>query len=745
VTTSWVAAPLPDEEGRLDWAAIEAGPSILPGLVRDPSEPVAAFSADEWLLGALGGSGGRPITLHWHSRRVEVLARAREQSARTWPEALLLPFKRAAWLLINKPTPDLLLNAQQAKRRTYPAPASIRKFLYSWRPLAAWLASEGVTSLDAVTTDLLDLYSERLEKPHGRLSPRSADEVRGHIIDLWARGPFLPQPDRIEEPSWHENGRSRQAMARGEGENRTLVISPTTMTPLLAWVLAVMELAPDILAAGEEYVEVLGGYPAGSNTYKQYHRRQSDEPAIAVARQVLQTHYPAGTPLPGAKGWNTRDQVDFPSAYIAAVHGEGRIDSLHVRWAVQEDRPAWRDHLDYTIPLPMSVEPQGRIADKQWREHIDYREVPALIALLRTACLLAITYLSGMRGREARELKVGCGVAVPAEDGGANYGITGRIWKGMVGQDGRQDLVGREHAWGTLKSGYDATVIAERLRRLSRFRKDAESDYLFPAQGKPVANQTTGEWIVNFIAWANEQVEGLGLPEQLRIPDCVGGPVLLTRLRRTLAWHIRHRPNGHVALAVQYGHVNSQGELNLEQGEGYSGRKASGMAEVLDEETRSAVASATTALRDEIMAGGGVSGLGAKRALDIAKGTSMGKLSAREEKDLLKQKDRAVFFNPRAFALCINDPDKAACRIGLEPGPPLPHRCVGKRCPNIVRVDSTVVELSDEAKRLRSEAHFSPGPLSDRLETRAQEFEDDAKEHARTRRTLPPPAGEEVV
>ncbi|RBY86867.1 hypothetical protein DQ240_08730 [Blastococcus sp. TF02A-26] len=740
MTIPHALAPVPDVEAPLDWSAIESGPSILPEQARASEEPVAPFDADEWPLAALA-HGGKAVTLVWHDRRVEAKAKAREATPVTWPEHLLRQFKRAAWLLINKPTPHSLMGASKSKRRPHTAPVSIQAIAYRWRPFAAWLDKEGVSSLDAVTTDLLDLYLEWLQAPGRGLAPRTVDQYRRSLIDLWARGPMLPEGDRIEEPSWSDNGRLRTTGTRTAAENSTLIVSPSTMEPLLAWILTMLDLAPDIIGAGDEYVSMMRRGEGESEGATRRLRR--DASATDFARQIIRAEYPPGTPVPGSTDWRTPTLPDFPASYLAAAHGRGRLDRLHVRWAMAKERPDWRNALDDAIPLPMTMNPQGRIADQTWREHIDYREVPALITHLRTASLLAITYLSGMRGQESRQLKTGCGVEVPAADGAADYAIRGRIWKGVVDKDGRQDPEGRPHTWVTVKPGYDALSIAERIRTWTRYA--AETDYLFSTgpSGGAITPTTAADWIDEFVGWANAQVDALGLPEQLRIPDCIGGPVRLARLRRTLAWHIRHRPDGHVALAIQYGHVNPAGFLDTETGEGYSGRKASGLADVLDEETRSALGSATAFARDEVMAGGGVSGLGAERALDIARGTPMGKLSAREEKELLKEKDRGVFFNPRAFALCINDPDKAACRKDMEPGPPLAYRCVGKKCANMVRTDATVQEMASEAVRLRNEADFSPGPLADRLIGHAEEHERDVEEHVRTRRTLTRPAGEE--
>ncbi|MQA35929.1 hypothetical protein [Modestobacter roseus] len=710
MTNLRVVASLPDEEAPVDWPAVEADTSILAEHVQVADAPVAAFRDDEWPLHALG----QRTTLIWHDRRART--RQGKQLVRTWPPLLIPAFKRAAWLLINRPTPQMLLTATGASRRTYPAASTVRHIVADWRALAAWLDNEGVTTLAAVTPDLLNLYSRHLDET---LAPSSVQNHRSALVDLWARGSLLPEADRIGEPPFHENGRVHTSGSHGRDENSRLMVSPSTMEPLLAWSLLMLDLAPDIHAAAEEYWrmrETQGLVPVMSRRPKAFRDR---------VRRLIRDHYPPDTPLPGVEGQGgVKGGIDVAAAYIASAHG---VDAQAIRWALTQERPNWRDNLDHSLPLPMPTSPIGRIADTPWREYIDFREVQTLVAHLRTACLIVITYLSGMRSDESRGLRDNCGVAIPAEDGGMDYVISGRIWKGVVNKSGRRDPDGRPHTWQTLKPGYEATLIAAATRRYTWTA--ADGDYLFQYGGRPVTDPAVGRWIGAFIDWANRQVDLIGLPEQLRIPPCPGGPILLSRFRRTLAWHIRHRPNGHVALAVQYGH------MSVEQGEGYSGTKRSGMADLLDEETKAAVASATMAMRDEIIAGGGVSGLGADRALNIAQRT-MGLLTAREERELLREKDRAVFDNPKAFALCINDPEKAVCLRGKPKGPPRLMNCVGSSCANLVRTDSTVTEMADEAKRLRTEAAVSPTPLADRLEGVADDFEKEVQAHINTRRTL---------
>jgi hypothetical protein len=62
--------------------------------------------------------------------------------------------------------------------------------------------------------------------------------------------------------------------------------------------------------------------------------------------------------------------------------------------------------------------------------------------------------------------------------------------------------------------------------------------------------------IEDFTAWANREAASQGLPAEA-IPGDPHGKISAGRFRRTLAWHIARRPNGVVALAIQYGHEDA--------------------------------------------------------------------------------------------------------------------------------------------------------------------------------------------
>jgi hypothetical protein len=77
------------------------------------------------------------------------------------------------------------------------------------------------------------------------------------------------------------------------------------------------------------------------------------------------------------------------------------------------------------------------------------------------------------------------------------------------------------------------------------------------------------ERIEDFVTWANHEAASHCLTGEV-IPADPHGNIGLARFRRSLAWHIARRPNGLVALAIQYGHLRT-----TFISEGYAARRPS--------------------------------------------------------------------------------------------------------------------------------------------------------------------------
>ncbi|MFG2481030.1 hypothetical protein [Streptomyces fagopyri] len=243
--------------------------------------------------------------------------------------------------------------------------------------------------------------------------------------------------------------------------------------------------------------------------------------------------------------------------------------------------------------------------------------------------------------------------------------------------------------------------------------------------------------IEDFIAWANDEATAHGIPHEVIPPEVIPpdphGNVGIGRFRRSLAWHIARRPNGLVALAIQYGHLRT-----TLVSEGYASRSRGGIHELVDMETVLAVADTTAELHEALEAGEGISGPAARRAIRTAvqapwfTGTVINATTAHR---LLANNNEMIHDNPQALLLCHYRREQALChRDGIKETPSLDHCVPG--CGNIVRTDQHASRLRDRANLLDKRAVHTPQPASNRLRVNADRLRAIADHHDRTRLTL---------
>ncbi|RBM18618.1 hypothetical protein DI005_18135 [Prauserella sp. PE36] len=249
--------------------------------------------------------------------------------------------------------------------------------------------------------------------------------------------------------------------------------------------------------------------------------------------------------------------------------------------------------------------------------------------------------------------------------------------------------------------------------------------------------------IEDFVAWANTEALTHHLPGEA-IPADPHGKIGTARFRRSLAWHVARRPNGLVALAIQYGH------LRTAVSGAYASRGRGGIHELLDMETVRAVADTVADLHDDLDSGGGVSGPAARRAITAAAtaprfvGTV---ITARTARRLLTNEDAIIYDNPHALLLCHYKREQALChrkghRDGVKDGvkdTPSLDRCV-PGCGNIVRTDQHAIQLRRRADALDKRAALAPHPVAERLRANARRLRDYAATHDRTRMMAENPA-----
>ena len=237
--------------------------------------------------------------------------------------------------------------------------------------------------------------------------------------------------------------------------------------------------------------------------------------------------------------------------------------------------------------------------------------------------------------------------------------------------------------------------------------------------------------IDSFVLWANAEAARQNLEHEVIPPD-PQGRIGLSRFRRSLAWHIARRPNGHVALAIQYGHMRS-----IVVSGRYASRGRDGIHDLLDIETVRAVADTAAELRNDLDNGGGVSGPAARDVIKIAasatqfRGTA---ITAKTARRLIANQDLMIYDNPHALVLCRYRPDRALCqRDGVADTPKL-EACV-PGCGNAARTDQHAAQLRARADQLDQQAAHAPPPIGDRLRANAAKLRHYADTHDATRIT----------
>lgn len=668
-------------------------PSIISQRVHVPGATVAAFGASRWPLTPLGSPASvKPGLLTWDR----------------FPEHLRESFRRAAWLLINTEAPEITLDRSGSSGVEWFSASTIRTtVMYDWLTFAQWVSERGIRQLSALTRHDLELFVRHLgDKDISRAT--AARTLRG-ITRLWAHAPHLPPGDAIPMPPWEDEPIS-DLLSREErsGENTTRIIHPATMAPLLMWAQRFLEFADDIAAATQWWNTRLAQVP-----------RCETHAGFAKTTVLVENWIREGvTSLParlqhGQPCWDVK--------YLAAIH-----DDVHPSDVSNALRASGRQFtLDLQAAKPLDSPINATINGQPWCDYIDCEDLTALHKSLYAACLVVITYLTGMRPHEALALKPGC-CRTERVDGTVRYTVSGRKHK-RVRRDGRTDPDGAQRTWATIKPVATAIATLERVY--------PNENALFPMMRNSDATLdpvNASKKIATLIDTANRVRERLQLPAAYTIPPDPAGAVSLRRFRRTLAWHIRRLPQGKIALAVQYGH------LTVREGEGYAGLKTDGFAALMEREDLAAIVDNIGRTRNDVAAGGRVSGPAGRRlisAVESAPHFSGTFLSTADLNRIKRDTRLRVYDNPKQFLTCLFDPNRAACLQGQTQASTEPRldQCA-KHCANIARTDRQVADMQREVTRLRREA-ASPTtsePLAYRMLRRAEIFAAAAEHHEAT-------------
>ncbi|MFI0156652.1 integrase [Streptomyces lydicus] len=562
---------------------IEADPYILP--LPEPDSPVvldrwisagnthpnSRYDDDIWSMGPLTDNPGDSVhKINW----------------RACPASLRSEFRRLVWVLMNGELRPTYIRERGFQNRTRDGVLSMRDNILQWLKLARWLDRQGVSQFSDCTMEHWKAYAAKCTTGCTR---NHAQTVLRWLSDLWAFDQLSTSPCGVTRPPWEDEGIDDYLPAdTGEagGENKTEPLDPTVIGALLTWSIRLVEdFSDDILAAWAER--------------RRMHARAKATPStregLAAVKECLQKLINSGDLLPATV--SRKHGITLARHYVAAVTGASwnqvhHFASRHGLREIAARRPG---------PSPMQVPVTGRIEGRPWRECMDYEETPILVRHLATAAAIVILYLTGMRPQEARSLRSGCCPdPQPNPDGSMpRHLIRSHHYKNVRDSDGHHISAGEERAvpWVAITPVVNAIRVLERIV--------PKGELLFNSTHHDVVSQrkhhgalkrgTLDRRVEDLVSWINQEASAQGLPAQM-VPADPHGNLGLSRLRRTLAWHIARRPGGLVALAIQYGHMRTA--LDARTSTGYGRRARRGFHGELDVETALAAAQTAARLRD---------------------------------------------------------------------------------------------------------------------------------------------------
>lgn len=631
-------------------------------------------------------------------------------------ESLRGELKRIAWSMLNGELRPTFVAGRSIRARA--TMTIVSESVRAWFGLAEWLQEQGITTLAACTGEVLDTYAQHLRIEN--ISRKAGLRVLTALTRLWAFDELCNPPIGVGRPPWEAAKDADDyvpAKSGSSGENSTEPIATQTMGPLLLWAMRIIDdYSDDILAARDEHRQMVASYKT----------RPPTTAGLAALEAFLDPLVTSGRPIPAI---NHLGKQRVARTYLSSLTGAS---------ANQVQRYAETHLLDIISdcpgPCPLLTPIIGTISGRPWREAIDFNEVHDLVRHLGTAAFIVCAYLTGMRPGEILGLRTGCCPDPHVRDDGTigHHLIRGLVYKTAIDEHGNHDPAGveRQIPWVAITPVVSAIRVLERIVGEGELLFDYQTHDVRAGRSRTGSIRAPGlrNRIEDFIAWANNEAMRFDQTEEL-IPDDPHGKVSAGRFRRSLAWHIARRPNGLVALAIQYGHLRTAVSGN------YASRARGGIHELINLETARAVADTVADLNADLDGGGGLSGPAARRAIKAATtaprfaGTVITSTSARR---LLANEDAMLYDNPHSLLLCHYKRAQALChRENAHDTPRLDHCVPG--CGNTARTDAHAAKLRERAKHLDQQADHTPGPLADRLRTNAARLRGYADTHDSTR------------
>lgn len=432
-----------------------------------------------------------------------------------------------------------------------------------------WLTSRGITSLAEVDQQVCLGYFEHI---------RHVRDKKGNILRPTLPPTRMASVQVVQEPSFYSDLFSTDHFADGfvpwsgrvpfevagckhKAANSVQPLRPEALQPWLAACLFIVEtLGPHTLAMVEQ---------VRAESARQV--ETSQEPGPAVLPRVVEDLIAQGQPLVeldhlavGKRlrdGWDEQDPLlRLNMNAIARRAGKGSF----ARGWLSVMRPA----LERAV-AELGLAPQlGRDAalvpradgsgEVPWTLGLHSKDLRFPIERVRTACLIVVALLTGMRGSELMEIPLDACVVQDLGSGRVRYKLRTKLIKG-------QEQGGVWDEWVTVVRAHRAVELAAAL-----VDPDDAAGLVFGRFHSDTRTKTLREWV------NDSEGRRLGLAP---IPD---DPINIRITRRTLAMELAHRPGGLLAAKIHLKH------LSVVTTEGYAalpgGAQAAFLADVAAEE-----------------------------------------------------------------------------------------------------------------------------------------------------------------
>lgn len=521
-------------------------------LPEDAARPM--FDDDVW---DFTGVAGLPVQMRLSARRLDFTAIA-DAGWRTLAKELIF-----ALLCPRHPAVAPLPSAYRMPLHLSTAKGRLDE-LATW---FGWLAGKGIASLAEVDDDCCGGYLAHRRcvldgngAIVGERSPALRRRAAQVAVDL-VNYRELFSGDRVRPGLRPWAGASATAVAEmpsGRAGNKTPPVHDSLLRPLLAAALhLVSAIGPHVPGLIREVAEA-------------DRRWSSTTPGLSHAGRVPEKEFSAllddyernGRALPLLPAHHLRDRLesgwhpDDPLAPVALslLARQAGFTQFPLRWI-----PALRDRIEAALstvgadkPFARGAAPVTRAdadAAIPWTLPLDRLEATGLAGIVRTAAIITLAAVSGMRSSELMELRVGC--CRPPESHGpglVRYRLAGTIIKG-------QPLGGLADEWVVIEPAYRAVELAIRLTRAKTWLAAPQ------ARESLFGRCNLGKRFRALRKWVNSP-DGtrLGLEP---IPD---GDITGRMARRTLSLELAHRPHGLWAAKV---HLK---QVSVSTTEGYAAR-----------------------------------------------------------------------------------------------------------------------------------------------------------------------------